>query len=611
MHLAARISIPFPKPKATALLLLFFAGFLFVGGALGQEVQSSLPQLSIDYWLSHYEQVTTGKNFDVAQAVFDEITRVADNPTNAVYALYIFADLPLMQVFALGDGSIVLPLRTIKLCLADKKAGRARLAFILGHEVGHLVRRDYWMLDHIRKCLINSNQQGIKPDLERLKETVEWDFNDKIRQAIETEADKSGILYASLAGYDVDSIFAFIPEYYRAAGIDIHGDVSSNSIQARLGAMKERLGVAVKYIYLFDFGVRLYAIGEYDAAIECFSKFLTQYPSREVFNNLGLCYYQKALALFAMWNPKAVQTNPNFVFKMTPQVDPISRLRAAPQKKHIAHYEREMKKALNRGIENLEKAKKSDPGYAATYNNLGCAYLLKQEIEFAIGNLKKAIELKPFYKEAQNNLGVCYAASGDSVNAMKSFLAASRISHSYGDPVFNLGQLLCMAHRRDKAVSYFERYLKLDRLSHYAHKAQMCLNIPKPFVQPPQCLETILGQPLQKVTPVAHEALTPFVTRSAKIWISEDKRQHVQYFKYKSTREQRGISIVMATGKFKGSTGRGIRCGDPDYLVALKYPYLHRIVSSTRGVFWIYQDLGLAFEIREGKTRGWFLFDLY
>jgi len=69
----------------------------------------------------------------------------------------------------------------------------------------------------------------------------------------------------------------------------MNGEVTNNSVEDRRQALTQRLGEARRHLHLFDLGVMLYAIGENDAAIECFDKFLTQYPSREVFNNLGLC----------------------------------------------------------------------------------------------------------------------------------------------------------------------------------------------------------------------------------------------------------------------------------------------------------------------------------
>jgi len=591
--------------------LSLLIGCLFLAGNVrGQPVSSPAPKLKIDYWLNNYKQVTAGETYELAQKVFKKITRVADNPASEVYSLYIFSDLRLTQVFALPDGAIIVPLKAIDFCLQDREAGEARLAFIFGHEIKHLIRDDYWIYNYLTRFFVNEGKAGTNPDAARLLESMKWELEKESRKAFETRADEAGILYTSLAGYDVDAVFAFIPEYYHAAGIDLNGEVTNNSVEDRRQALTQRLGEARRHLHLFDLGVMLYAIGENDAAIECFEKFLTQYPSREVFNNLGLCYYSKALALFARWSPEAAETNPNFVFKLSAQIDPASRLRAISQRGIEKDEERQLTEAINRCLDNFERAKNSDPGYEVSHNNLGCAYLLKGEVEFAIGNLKQALKLNPSYSEAHNNLGVCYAAEGDGKAARNNFEKASQTSLTYADPIFNLGQLNRLADRKEEAAEYFRRYLQLDKLSAYAEKAKRYLNMPGSPLKLPLRHETMPTPSGSNTSSLEAESLASFSTRNAKIQVRLDKSQHVRYFDYQATQGQQRISIIAAGSKHQGQTQNKIRLGDPEQLVAQRYPYPLRYVPSARGAFWVFVEAGLGFEIQAGKVNGWFLFDL-
>jgi len=590
------------------LALMIFC-LCLVNQVSSQQVSSQTPKLGIDYWLNGYKQVTAGEKYELAQKVFKKTISVADNPADEVYALYIFADLRLTQVFALPDGAIILPLKAIDLCLQDRQAAETRLAFLLGHEIKHLIRRDYWILDQITQFLANAKQQGLEPDLARLMESVKWDFQNKLRKLAETEADKSGILYASLAGYDAGAIFDFIPEYYRAAGIDVHGDVTNNSVNDRIRALQERLGDAIEHLHLFDFGVQLYAIGQYDAAIECLAKFVTQYPSREVFNNLGLCHYQKALSLYAKWKPEDIETNPNFAFKLSAQIDPLSRLRGIPSRGTGDNYEKQVEEVLNRCIEHLEKAKDLDPDYEVSYNNLGCAHLLKGDVDFAKGYLKKAVALNQSYQEAYNNLGVCYAAEGLAEAAKNSFLQASRIAPNYADPIFNLGQLYRVAGRDQEAREQFRRYLELDKWSKPANRARGYLGMPLSPTKLPVSNEAIAGRFPRDLRRLDGNARRAFRSSEAEMWIDLNESQSVRCFYYQSQSDLR-IAIIAAGEKYRGQTQNQIKIGDPAQLVEQRYLYPRHIVPATRGEFWVFEALGLVFEMREGKVHGWFLFDL-
>ncbi|MFQ5753225.1 MAG: tetratricopeptide repeat protein [bacterium] len=575
--------------------------------ASSQNLPNKSPKLYIDYWIKNYQQVNEGQKYDIAQRVFDKIRHVADNPAGNVFSLYIFADLPLTHIFALHDGSIVLPVKVIEFCLQDRSSGEARLAFVLGHEIKHLAMRDYWFLDHIIQFFENINTDA---NLSRLMEVVQWDFQDRTRKKIETEADKYGILYASLAGYDVDAIFSFIPEYYRAAGINIHDDVTNNSVSERIRAVEGRLTDAIEHLPLFDFGVMLYAIGQYDAAIECLSRFVQYYPSREVFNNLGLCFYQKALSLYAKWKPDDVATNPNFIFKLAPQIDPVSRIRGIRRRGLENKYEQQLSQALSLCLENLEKAKNLDPGYEVSYSNLGCAYLLRGEVEFAIGNLKRAIKLNPSYKEAYNNVGVCYAVEGDAEAAKNSFLDASRISLTYSDPVFNLGQLYRLAGRNEEAASHYRRYLELDASGKYANMVRDYLGIRLSTTPLPDFKEVILDRSPGHIHINFFTEREPVRTSKAELRIHVPREKGVRYFHYRSVQEELKIFIIEVGENYKGHTKKEINIGDPDQVVEQRYPYPRRNIPSTKGEFWVFDEIGLVFQMRDGKVRGWFLFDI-
>jgi tetratricopeptide (TPR) repeat protein len=356
-------------PNLKIILLLLFLTNI----TNAQLNNSGDPRLGIDFWLKHYKQVTRTEKYELAKEVFDNVLAVADKPTGVLPELYVFSNLEFGKVFALPDGSVILPLSVIDFCLRDRRHTKAQLAFLLGHEIKHVVRGDYW-IQRILEFAQTTTKGQQNDQIQTLLTQMQWGQSLEVRKSIETDADEYGILYASLAGYDVGSIISpsnsFISDYYRTAGMDIHGDLTNNSVDDRIKAVNRRLGDIVDDLDLFDFGVRLYAIGKYDAAIELLRKFVTQYPSREVFNNLGICYYQKAFAYYAKWKYQERDKDPNLVFRVSAQIDPISRLQVTRATKTDKQLFLEM---IDKAIANFEEAKARDASYEVALNNLGCA----------------------------------------------------------------------------------------------------------------------------------------------------------------------------------------------------------------------------------------------
>lgn len=160
--------------KMTNLKLVFLC--LIPLGVQGQIANTADPRLKIDYWLKRYTQVTRMDQAEMAQKVFANLLAVADKPIGVLPKLYIFSNLEFQKVFALPDGSIVLPLSVIDFCAKSRKDVKARLAFLLGHELKHTVRDDYW-IQRIFEFTSTKETGRDNKEMQRLWETMEWDLS--------------------------------------------------------------------------------------------------------------------------------------------------------------------------------------------------------------------------------------------------------------------------------------------------------------------------------------------------------------------------------------------------------------------------------------------------
>ncbi len=593
-------------PKLSIFLLLLFLPKLLSA----QPPNADDRRLKIDYWLGqpNLVQVMQGEKYEMAEEVFGRLLSVADKPSGVLPTLYIFAKLELGKLFALPDGSIVLPLSVIELCSKNKtpEEAKARLAFVLGHELKHVVRGDYWirqLLQFVRNAATGPGDLSLQRALEQLQ----WGQELEVRKNIETDADEYGILYASLAGYEVGAINSFIPEYYRALGPKIHDNRINNTVESRIKAVSRRLEEIFEHLDLFDYSARLYAIGKYDAAIELLRKFVSQYPSREVFNNLGLCYYQKAFIAYTKWKHNDRDSDFNLVYRLCTPLDPVSRLEIT--RRPIVDHRQMFQEAIAKAIENFAEAVARDERYEIALNNLGCAYLLKGELDFAKGNFKKAIEYNPYCKEAHNNLGVAYRTEGNTDQAVTHFLAASSQQADFPEPIFNLGVLSQQTNRSAKAKEYFQKYLQIDATSVYANAVRKYLGMAAPNSPPRKIAAKQELDALFQTNGLRDGRWKQFLTPAANISIFHAASRDTQYFQLESKPGKERIAMLLTTASFRGVTPDGVSIGAPERLLDEKYPYPHTVKQTTKGVFRVYDELGLVFEIRHRKVYGWFIYE--
>jgi len=564
------------------------------------------PELSIDFWLNQYQPVTSGKNFDRAQTVFKRLLRIADKPVGTIPRLHIFADLELAQIFALPDGSIILPEKVIHFCFRNKPQGAARLAFLLGHELSHILQADFWILNQIQHFFLD--QDIDRPDLSELWRVIQWRALNDSRQAIETRADEFGLLYALLAGYDMQAIISptncFIANFYRQARFDLYGDVVTHSVAERRQALLERLNKIQSYLPLFDLGIQLYAIGQYEAAIETLTRFLGQYPSREVYYNLGLCHYQLARFHYTNWQPDSVTTRPDFLLRLSLPIDPAPRFRhrEAPG---VAESEIAFKKSIEAARIHFEKACQSDENYVPALNSLGCVALLSRELDFVRGYLKKALQLNPDCAHAYNNLGVTHWIAGDVAAAKNALMKATQLAPAYLPPIFNL--CLINHHRgyTETAWHYFEHYLQEDSASHFANILRRYFNRATPPVFISEDEEGLAQQ-----WPSEKKGWHFFQTPRAVIGLLENATCGFRHLDYVDKDQSLRIRISQTLNNYTGVTARAIQKGASVDVLARHYPFTHFTVPTIYGHFCVFKTMGLVFEIREHKVSRWFWYDI-
>jgi tetratricopeptide (TPR) repeat protein len=272
--------------------------------------------------------------------------------------------------------------KTIALCRSMGERAEACLAFFLGHELAHFANNHNWGA-HFARQTVN---QGISPAL-----SVEY----------ETQADRFGGFYATLAGYDSLSVAGqALGMMYREYGIpsNLPGYLPLAERQKEAENAREFLAGLLP---MYDAAGLLMALGYYQEAVALYDVILHQFPSREIYNNAGV-------ALACLYNPAAPWL-----------LDGSSRL---PERRGRGgpDYSAEAAKGARR---HFEQAITKDPDYAVAHLNLG---LLLQAI--GVEPERAAAELKTAAQLAKGNAIIAAVARGEAP-------ATTSVVSSNGEPL--------------------------------------------------------------------------------------------------------------------------------------------------------------------------------
>jgi len=275
---------------------------------------------------------------------------------------------------ALPDGYIVLSQRAVEILYnkVSREQGDTRVAFVLGHELAHLVKDNF---SHL--AFFSANQRK----------------NDEI------EADKRGFIYAAMAGYSVDKLLAessrqenFFTYWEQQTFRGKSGIHPSPEVRAKL--LRKRLQNVLEKLPYFHFGVRLSHFGKCDDGIYFFKEFSRDFPAREVFNNWGVCELQRAReelgkAAYSYWLPS--------VLDAATQLDDLS-LPSVSKGEDMSPLAKRF--FLNaKGL--FEEALKMDASYLPARVNLAITALYLGEIFEARAAIEKARQLAPDDLEIQ------------------------------------------------------------------------------------------------------------------------------------------------------------------------------------------------------------------
>ncbi|NVN99079.1 MAG: tetratricopeptide repeat protein [Geobacteraceae bacterium] len=470
---------------------IFLTLFLTIFSTSLANGAASSPKESAQWWVSRYGVISSKEDSYVlrADAVFKRVSAAADKAAGRLPRLLVIRADNDPWAVAIPDGTIILSKGGLDACYrgTTPEGGDDRLAFIVGHELAHLAKDDFW---HSRVAKAVREFSGSGKNVERLATLIRntsdrgasKQANDEARVK-ELQADGYGIVYMAMAGYNPQSIAgkesnSFIHDFSsQATGQIAYDDPKHPAPSQRVEFLRVTLAEVAQEVELFRIGSLYFQLGRYEEAIPFFERFRERFPSRETFNNLGLSYYQLALDHLAQCDSVLP-----YRYKL-PVLFDNNTLAIVPRgssdlgQASACYRDDTYQKYLDGAILNLEQSKARDPEYLPSRLNLASAYVMKGNYTLAMATADEALRLRTGDADAASIKAVALYLFGrssalDSTDAALEILrpfASSNVQHP--SALYNMAAIEHDRGRHVEMKTHLESFITQEKSGAYHAQA--------------------------------------------------------------------------------------------------------------------------------------------
>ncbi|MBV6444262.1 MAG: M48 family metalloprotease [Ignavibacteriales bacterium] len=330
-----------------------------------------------------------------------------------------------------------------------------QLAFVLGHELAHVLMRHPAKTDEFMK----KNPNATEAQLLQLSRDQEF------------EADKYAVLYTMRAGYSpLGGIEWF--NYMTNTGAEYTPHtmnyVTHPNFTSRVVEVFKHIATYYEYARNFEFGLIYLNDGDYKNSIASFNKFLSAYPNfKEGYNNLAVAILSQKI------NQNGIKLEV-LLPMMVSKVDFFTNIFTVNTKRG----EYNLKSSeLTDAVKALNKAVELDPNYTQAYLNLAILNTLTKNIKSATEAVAQAEKVSPKSYEVMITKGFLQIEQNKFKEAAAIFKNAMTADPSRPEALYNMALAYTFGQMKNEAISTWKSFLSKFKDTYYAGEAQKKLDV--------------------------------------------------------------------------------------------------------------------------------------
>jgi hypothetical protein len=460
----------------------------------------------------------------------------------------------------------------------------AAIAFLLGHELTHYYEKHAWRssfsydhdtlktsrrLDVLFQDMLKASAGNAKLRANLMRfDTLLHQFEDL---AMEAQSDYLGGFLAYSAGYGrFSQSDELIRRLYKAFSIpdELEGYVTRSEREDMSRQSTQKLQ---EFIEVFDMANWLTITGLYEEAYRYYRLILSEYQSREIYNNVGATAMFQALKLFSAQE---------LSFRYPVQLD----LEMASSRGEDEITRRN--KLLRQAILHFDAAISLDGDYAPAYLNKACALALLNEPVRAT-----------YYAdvEARRTAIGKYATNIPYIEVLLGIISAQSKTAA-GDQA---------------AKAKFELAMKTDKTGIAAHNLAILLKQPPPVPVESTTNEFFDDEAIDGESPF--QILFPDTDKSLTIdevlEFEQNTQKSKQYKLFVSRKSKKTSALFQATNPdYKGETARGIKIGASQQMIITKYGQPIQVIYTPTGQIMRYAEV--IFVMKGDALERWILYSV-
>lgn len=223
--------------------------------------------------------------------------------------------------------------------------------------------------------------------------------------------------------------------------------------------IQTRLSKEMTYLVLLTVGIARYESGDYEGAINRFTKALTPFDAAldvpEQIIDPYLIYFYRGLAYCYR----------NGVSGLDQAIADLTEVIKLKPDLAVAYYDRGLlygdKRQYDQAIADYDKAIRFKPDLAEPYNNRGVTYAKQGQYDRAISDYNKSIKLKPDYAYAYANRGTTYSLKGQYDKAIVDYDMTIKLRPDLAEAYNNRGNAYHGKRQYDKAIADYNKAIEL------------------------------------------------------------------------------------------------------------------------------------------------------